>query len=64
MAGDSTLFVRRDEAEKAWEWVDDVSRAWAESAVRLEPYAAGTWGPVSARKLLTDTDRAWNKNDV
>ena len=64
MAGDSTLFVRRDEAEKACEWVDDVSRAWAESAVRLEPYAAGTWGPVSARKLLTDTDRAWNKNDV
>ena len=64
MAGDSTLFVRRDEAEKAWEWVDDVSRAWAGAAVRLEPYAAGTWGPASARKLLTDTGRAWNKNDV
>lgn len=64
MAGDSTLFVRRDEAEKAWEWVDDVSRAWAGAAVRLEPYAASTWGPASARKLLTDTGRAWNKNDV
>tara|TARA_R110002167_G_scaffold22612_9_gene80943 strand:- start:3819 stop:5285 length:1467 start_codon:yes stop_codon:yes gene_type:complete len=64
MAGDSTLFVRRDEAEKAWEWVDDVSRAWAGAAVRLEPYAAGTWGPASAQKLLTDTDRSWNKNDV
>jgi len=64
MAGDSTLFVRRDEAEKACEWVDDVSRAWAGAAVRLEPYAAGTWGPASARKLLTDTGRAWNKNDV
>ncbi len=64
MAGDSTLFVRRDEAEKAWEWVDDVSSAWAGAAVRLEPYAAGTWGPASARKLLTDTGRAWNKNDV
>jgi glucose-6-phosphate 1-dehydrogenase len=64
MAGDSTLFVRRDEAEKAWEWVDDVSRAWAGAAVRLEPYASGTWGPASARKLLTDTGRAWNKNDV
>ena len=64
MAGDSTLFVRRDEAEKAWEWVDDVSRAWAGAAVRLEPYTAGTWGPASARKLLTDTGRAWNKNDV
>jgi len=64
MAGDSTLFVRRDEAEKAWEWVDDVSRAWAGAAVRLEPYAAGTWGPASAGKLLTDTGRTWNTNDV
>jgi glucose-6-phosphate 1-dehydrogenase len=60
--GDSTLFVRRDEAEKAWEWVDGVSEAWAEGKVKPMPYRAGTWGPDAADLLLARTGREWKTN--
>jgi len=60
LAGDSTLFVRRDEAEQAWKWVDEVSEAWAEGEVRPQEYAAGTWGPEAAAALLARTGREWN----
>ncbi|MBU1325702.1 MAG: glucose-6-phosphate dehydrogenase [Alphaproteobacteria bacterium] len=58
--GDSTLFVRRDEAEQAWKWVDEVSEAWAEGQVKPIEYAAGTWGPREASYLLGRTGRSWN----
>ncbi|MCS6624472.1 glucose-6-phosphate dehydrogenase [Roseibacterium beibuensis] len=58
--GDSTLFVRRDEAEQAWKWVDEVSEAWAGAAFKPHDYAAGTWGPEAADLLLSRTGREWN----
>ena len=64
MAGDSTLFVRRDEAEQAWKWVDEVSEAWAGAAFRPKEYVAGTWGPPEADLLLSRTGRAWNTRDA
>jgi len=63
MAGDSTLFVRRDEAEKAWEWVDQVAESWDAARVQPQPYFAGTWGPREADALLARTGRAWNRAD-
>ncbi|WP_339913430.1 glucose-6-phosphate dehydrogenase [uncultured Brevundimonas sp.] len=63
MAGDSTLFVRRDEAEKAWEWVDDLSSAWEHVGLKPETYAAGTWGPPSADLLMARSGRAWKSHD-
>ncbi|HMP47026.1 MAG TPA: glucose-6-phosphate dehydrogenase, partial [Sphingopyxis sp.] len=46
--GDQTLFVRRDEVEAQWQWIDSIRDAWA--AVDLAPqyYTAGSWGPSSA----------------
>jgi len=64
MAGDSTLFVRRDEAEQAWKWVDEVSEAWAESGLKPDDYVAGTWGPGSADMLMARAGRDWNTTDV
>ena len=61
--GDSTLFVRRDEAEQAWKWVDEVADAWAEGQVRPIEYRAGTWGPAEADFLLERTGRRWNTAD-
>jgi glucose-6-phosphate 1-dehydrogenase len=58
--GNSTLFVRRDEVEKAWEWVDGVNDAWRRSGQQPRPYAAGTWGPAGAFALIEKTDRAWH----
>jgi len=40
LAGDSTLFIRADEAEEAWRIVDALESAWA-SAPPPEPYPAG-----------------------
>ncbi len=62
--GDSTLFVRRDEAEKAWEWVDGVSEAWADGGVVPQTYDAGTWGPDAADVLMARTGREWKVQDV
>nr|WP_314437717.1 glucose-6-phosphate dehydrogenase [uncultured Brevundimonas sp.] len=64
MAGDSTLFVRRDEAEQAWKWVDEVADAWAESGLKPDEYVAGTWGPDSADMLMMRTGRDWNTTNV
>ena len=60
LAGDSTLFVRRDEAEQAWKWVDEVSDAWRDTACKPKQYTAGTWGPPEADLLLARTGREWN----
>ncbi|MFY8164359.1 MAG: glucose-6-phosphate dehydrogenase, partial [Brevundimonas sp.] len=60
LAGDSTLFVRRDEAEQAWKWVDEVSDAWRSTAFKPKAYAAGTWGPADADLLLERGGREWN----
>jgi glucose-6-phosphate 1-dehydrogenase len=60
LAGDSTLFVRRDEAEQAWKWVDEVSDAWRGAAFKPRYYTAGTWGPSESDRLLERDGRAWN----
>ncbi|MDP2764655.1 MAG: glucose-6-phosphate dehydrogenase, partial [Brevundimonas sp.] len=60
LAGDSTLFVRRDEAEQAWKWVDEVSDAWRGAAFKPKDYVAGTWGPPEADMLMMRTGREWN----
>jgi glucose-6-phosphate 1-dehydrogenase len=55
--GVTTLFVRRDEVEAAWEWVDRISEGWARSAPKL--YSAGTWGPSAAFGLIERAGYSW-----
>jgi glucose-6-phosphate 1-dehydrogenase len=57
--GNSTLFVRRDEVEEAWRWVDGIAEAWREAGMAPKPYAAGSWGPSGAFALIERTGRAW-----
>jgi glucose-6-phosphate 1-dehydrogenase len=59
MIGNQALFVRRDEVEAAWKWVDGILAAWKGSNEEPEPYQAGTWGPVASIALLAREDRAW-----
>ncbi|MDB5421465.1 MAG: glucose-6-phosphate dehydrogenase [Brevundimonas sp.] len=63
LKGDSTLFVRRDEAEQAWKWVDEVSEAWVDGHVKPQEYVAGAWGPDAADMLMARTGRDWNTID-
>ena len=59
MAGDPTLFMRRDAVEAAWRWVMPILERWAESSVPLATYAAGEWGPLEADRLIESTGRRW-----
>jgi glucose-6-phosphate 1-dehydrogenase len=59
LAGNQALFVRRDEVELAWSWIDSVANTWTDLGIAPKPYAAGSWGPAGAFALLERTGRAW-----
>ncbi|HEX6741583.1 MAG TPA: glucose-6-phosphate dehydrogenase [Sphingomicrobium sp.] len=59
--GDPTLFVRRDEVEAQWAWIDRIRAAWAEQGVTPRPYAAGTWGPSAAIALTERDGISWHE---
>ncbi len=60
MAGDATLFIRRDEVETAWRIVDAIRNAWVNKPLtNREFYAAGTWGPAASDDLLERDGREW-----
>ncbi len=59
--GNTTLFMRRDEVEAAWKWIDPIREAWAATPETLRPYAAGTWGPSAAIALIERDGRTWHE---
>jgi glucose-6-phosphate 1-dehydrogenase len=60
IAGDATLFIRRDEVESAWEIVDAIRKGWGDKPLtNREFYSAGTWGPVAADDLLAQAGHTW-----
>lgn len=63
MAGDATLFARRDEVEEAWSFIDAIEHAWdsAEGAPPLFEHPAGSWGPDEADDLLARDGRMWRR---
>jgi glucose-6-phosphate 1-dehydrogenase len=62
MAGDPTLFMRRDAVEAAWQWITPILERWAEQPQgSLPTYAAGDWGPPEADRLIEATGRRWRQ---
>ena len=61
IAGRLNLFVRSDEQEQAWRWVEPVLNAWQRDTVGPRPYAAGTWGPAAASALVARDGYAWSE---
>jgi glucose-6-phosphate 1-dehydrogenase len=57
--GNATLFMRRDEVEAAWHWVEPILRGWAASDEAPKPYIAGSWGPAAAIALIERDGRTW-----
>ena len=57
--GNQTLFVRGDEVEAAWAWVDPILKAWSDSKEAPKGYTAGTWGPSAAIALIERDGRTW-----
>jgi glucose-6-phosphate 1-dehydrogenase len=61
--GNQTLFMRRDEVEAAWRWVDPIREAWERSAAPPKPYTAGSWGPSAAIALIEREGRTWHEDE-
>ena len=60
LRGNPALFMRRDEIEVAWQWVDSIIAGWHETKQKVESYVAGSWGPTASSVLLDRDGRAWH----
>jgi glucose-6-phosphate 1-dehydrogenase len=59
--GDQTLFVRRDEVEAQWEWIDAIRAGWAAESITPKTYTAGSWGPSAAIALAERDGVTWHE---
>jgi glucose-6-phosphate 1-dehydrogenase len=59
LAGKLNLFVRSDEQEQAWRWVEPILHAWNQDSAGPRPYASGTWGPAASSALVARDGHAW-----
>ena len=63
MLGDSTLFIRRDEVEGSWAWIDRLFEGWnREGGSPPAEYTSGTWGPGEADVLMARGGRTWKRS--
>ncbi|MEM6664850.1 MAG: glucose-6-phosphate dehydrogenase [Pseudomonadota bacterium] len=59
--GDQTLFMRGDEVEAAWAWIDPIIGGWAEAPDHPQPYDSGGSGPENALMLIHKDGRRWRE---
>ena len=59
--GDQTLFVRRDEVEAQWDWIDAIRASWTENGLVPKTYTAGSWGPSAAIALAERDGVTWHE---
>jgi glucose-6-phosphate 1-dehydrogenase len=57
--GNLTLFMRRDELDAAWRWIDPIREGWARHDERIKSYVAGSWGPAASSALISRDSFAW-----
>ncbi|NQW93229.1 MAG: glucose-6-phosphate dehydrogenase [Polaromonas sp.] len=59
--GRLNLFVRSDEQEEAWRWVEPIMQSWAADAEGPRAYAAGTWGPSASSAMIARDGFCWTE---
>ncbi len=59
--GRLNLFVRSDEQEEAWRWVEPLLEHWRADRNNLRPYAAGTWGPSASSAMIARDGYCWSE---
>jgi glucose-6-phosphate 1-dehydrogenase len=59
ISGRLNLFVRSDEQEQAWRWVEPILHAWQADTVGPRPYVAGSWGPAASSALVARDGCVW-----
>jgi glucose-6-phosphate 1-dehydrogenase len=60
--GNATLFMRRDEVEAAWRWIEPIHATWLQNDDAPKAYIAGTWGPTAAIALIERDGRTWSED--
>lgn len=61
--GNQSLFVRHDELQQAWRWVEPILNAWASDPNGPKPYTAGSWGPAASSALLSRDGFCWHEEE-
>ena len=59
--GRLNLFVRSDEQEEAWRWVEPIVEAWEADSAGPRPYAAGSWGPSASSAMIARDGYCWSE---
>ena len=57
--GNPALFVRKDEVDASWKWIDNIIDLWKKVDMPIEEYNSGSWGPVDSDLLLKRDFRSW-----
>ena len=57
--GNPALFVRKDEVEASWKWIDNIINLWEKVDTPIEEYNSGSWGPADSDLLLKRDFRSW-----
>ncbi len=60
LRGNPALFMRRDEVDEAWRWIDAIIEGWDAAKQKTENYVSGSWGPGAASTLLDRDGRSWH----
>ena len=63
LAGRLNLFVRSDEQECAWRWVEPILDAWEADTQGPRPYAAGSWGPSASSAMIAKDNFCWSEEN-
>ncbi|QDZ27284.1 glucose-6-phosphate dehydrogenase [Noviherbaspirillum sp. UKPF54] len=64
LRGQLTLFMRSDELEAAWEWVEPILNYWEQEGIEPMPYTSGTWGPAAASALIGRDGLQWREESL
>ena len=59
--GRLNLFVRSDEQEEAWRWVEPILEHWKNDSQGPRIYAAGTWGPSASSAMIARDGFCWSE---
>ena len=59
--GRLNLFVRSDEQEEAWRWVEPIMESWKNDVQGPRPYASGTWGPSASSAMIARDAHCWTE---
>ena len=58
LRGEQTLFMRQDELEAAWRWIESITQSWKKNKMKNILYEAGSWGPGDS---IMEKNHAWIK---